>query len=76
MEMGACAVLLIASILGENLLPLLNVCTMMGVEALVEVHTKKELDYAISIGASLFLVNRWDRLTGKFYPDQVRYALK
>ena len=43
----------------------------MGVEALVEVHTPNELEFALSKGATIFLINMWDRATGILYPDQV-----
>ena len=43
----------------------------MGTEAIVEVHTPNELYFALSRGATIFLVNMWDRTTGRLYPDQV-----
>lgn len=43
----------------------------MGVEAIVEVHTPNELDYALGQGATIILVNMWDRMTGRHFPDQV-----
>jgi indole-3-glycerol phosphate synthase len=50
---------------------LLDACTIMGTEAVVEVHTPNELEFALSKGATIFLVNMWDRMTGKLFPDQV-----
>ncbi len=44
----------------------------MGTEALVEVHTPNELELALSLGATMFLVNMWDRAAGVLYPDQAR----
>ena len=44
----------------------------MGTEAIVEVHTPNELEFALSRGATIFLVNMWDRATGKFFPDQAK----
>lgn len=69
--------LLIAAVVGANLEELLDACTVMGTEALVEVHTPSELEYALGCCATTFLVNMWDRFTGKLYPNQVaiKYAL-
>lgn len=44
----------------------------MGTEAVVEVHTPNELEFALSRGATIFLVNMWDRSTGKLFPDQAK----
>jgi indole-3-glycerol phosphate synthase len=38
----------------------------------VEVHTPNELEFALSKGATIFLVNMWDRMTGKLFPDQAK----
>jgi indole-3-glycerol phosphate synthase len=43
----------------------------MGTEAIVEVHTPTELEYAIGVGATIFLINMWDRMTGKLHKKQV-----
>lgn len=72
LELGASGVLLMTSVVGGDLEVLLDACTVMGTEALVEVHTPNELDFALSRGATIFLVNMWDRITGKHYPDQVK----
>lgn len=71
MELGASGVLLNLGVVGGDLETLLDAATIMGAEAMVEIHSPNELDYALSKGATLFLVNMWDRLTGKLYPDQV-----
>ena len=60
------------AVVGGDLEVLLDSCTIMGTEAVVEVHTPNELEYALSRGATIFLVNMWDRMTGKLFPDQVR----
>lgn len=44
----------------------------MGVEAMVEVHTANELEYALERGATIFLVNMWDRMTGRYFKDQAK----
>jgi len=72
LEMGASGVLLIAAVVGADLEILLNAATIMGTECIVEVHTPNELDFALSKGATIFLINRWDRTTGEFFPDQAK----
>lgn len=72
LEEGASGVLLIAGVVGKDLEPLLDACTIMGTEAIVEVHTPQELEYALSVGATIFLVNMWDRLTGQLHKDQAK----
>ncbi len=63
--------LLIAAVVGADLGSLLDAATLMGAEALVEVHTPNELDFALNCGASLFLINARDRFSGVRYPNQV-----
>lgn len=58
-------------VVGGDLETLLDSCTLMGTEALVEVHTPNEVDFALSRGATNFLVNMWDRMTGKLFSQQV-----
>lgn len=70
-ELGASGVLLIAGVVGADLPSLLDSATLMGTEALVEVHTPNELEFALSCGASLFLINTRDRFSGVRYPNQV-----
>lgn len=64
-------VLLIVAVVGADLEILLDACTIMGTEAIVEVHTPNELDFALSKGATMFLVNGWDRTTGVLHKNQV-----
>jgi len=72
LEDGAQGVLLIAAVVGSDLETLLDSCTIMGTEAIVEVHTPNELEFALSKGATIFLVNMWDRMTNRLYPDQAK----
>jgi len=44
----------------------------MGTEAIVEVHSPEELEFALSKGATLFIVNMWDRTTGILHKDQAK----
>jgi indole-3-glycerol phosphate synthase len=70
-EWGCAGVVLMTCALGADLETLLDSCTIMGVEAIVEVHTPRELEFALGCGATTFFVNLWDRMSGKYYPDQV-----
>jgi indole-3-glycerol phosphate synthase len=63
-EAGATSVLLICSLVGPDLELFLNACTIMGVEALVEVNTSDEVLFAIESGATAIVVNRRSRATG------------
>jgi len=72
LEQGAAGVLLIAAVVGADLEILLDACTIMGTEAIVEVHTPNELEFALSKGATIFLVNMWDRMTGQLHIDQAK----
>jgi indole-3-glycerol phosphate synthase len=72
LQNGASGVLLITAVVGADLEPLLDACTLMGTEALVEVHTPNELEFALSKGATIFLVNQWDRMTGEYFPEQAK----
>ena len=62
---GARAVVLIAAACLPDLPQLLDTCTLLGVEALVEVHTPDEVTVAAECGASIILVNERDRATGE-----------
>jgi indole-3-glycerol phosphate synthase len=64
-EAGADALLLIAAALDDERLASLRHLTEdeLGLDALVEVHTKKELDQALAIGAKLIGVNNRDLRT-------------
>lgn len=73
LENGAAGVVLIAAVVGADLEVLLDACTIMGTEALVEVHTPNELEFALSRGATLFLVNMWDRMSGSLFTEQVMF---
>ncbi|KAL1511722.1 hypothetical protein AB1Y20_005010 [Prymnesium parvum] len=67
---GADAVLLVAAACLADLSALLDTCTLVGVEALVEVHTPEELCVATELGASLVLVTERDRATGQLVSGQ------
>ena len=67
---GAHAVLLIAAACLADLPALLDTCTLLGVEAIVEVHTPDEVRVASECAAPLLLVNERDRATGKLIVGQ------
>lgn len=60
---GADAVLLIVAVLEEKTQDLLYYAKSLGIDAIVEVHNKAELDYAIAIGAQIIGINNRDLTT-------------
>lgn len=62
---GAAAVLLIVRALDARLQPLLRYAAGLGLDALVEVHTARELDLALEAGGSIIGVNSRDLDTFK-----------
>ena len=69
-ERGADGVLLLANVVGQQLEELMNAATIMGTEAIVEVHTPNECKHALELGASIIMVNNWDRADGSWHPEQ------
>jgi len=68
---GADALLLIVSLLElGQLRALLLLTRSLGLEALVEVHTKEEMAVALSAGARLIGINSRDLHTFRMYPDR------
>tara|TARA_B110001452_G_scaffold130232_1_gene108207 strand:+ start:2076 stop:3074 length:999 start_codon:yes stop_codon:yes gene_type:complete len=66
-SLGADAVVLIAAAAADVLPELLDTCTLLGLEAIVEVHTRDEIDLAVQEHAPILLVNERDRATGELY---------
>ncbi|CBZ54880.1 putative indole-3-glycerol phosphate synthase domain containing protein [Neospora caninum Liverpool] len=54
---------------GKDLEDLLFACSTMGTQALVEVHSEAEAQQAEDAGATLLVVNQWDRYTGRLIPE-------
>merc|ERR1712087_647236 len=50
-EAGADGILLISAILGPALENFLNLCSIVGIEAIVECHTKNEVEAALNVMA-------------------------
>ena len=57
---NADAVLLIVRVLGERTKEFVSLCDEHGIDALVEVHDKKELEIAVSAGAKIIGINNRD----------------
>jgi indole-3-glycerol phosphate synthase len=62
-SLGADAVLLIASLLGDRLREFVDRASALGVEPLVEVHAGEEVEAALGTGATLIAVNNRDLRT-------------
>lgn len=62
---GADAILLIVAVLGRKTKNFLDVAKEMNIEALVEIHTKTELEIAIDSGAEIIGINNRDLNTFK-----------
>lgn len=62
-SLGADAVLLIAAVLGPDLASFVDGARELGLEPLVEVHTREEADLAVDAGADLIGINNRDLRT-------------
>jgi indole-3-glycerol phosphate synthase len=69
-EAGADGIVLMSSVLGPALENFLNLATTIGLETIVECHTKNEVEYALQILAPNILVNNYDRIRQELHPDQ------
>jgi len=67
---GARAVVLIAAAVLPDLPALLDTCTLLGLEAIVEVHTADEIAVAAGCNAGILLVNERDRASGELIVGQ------
>jgi indole-3-glycerol phosphate synthase len=73
---GADAVLLMVSVLGDKTKELLDYCKTMNIDALVEIHTQKELDLAITIGSEIIGVNNRNLSTFEVDTNQAFNLIK
>ena len=69
-EAGADGIVLMSSVLGPALENFLNLATIIGLETIVECHTKAEVEEAIAILAPTILVNNFDRVRQELHPQQ------
>ena len=74
--LGASAVLLIVSILGDKLNEFYQLSKELGLAALVEVHNKEELDLALDIDAEIIGINNRDLKTFKVDLNTTKELLK
>lgn len=74
---GADAILLIAAALAPNLLKgFMELANILGLDALVEVHTKEELKVAVDAGATLIGINNRDLTTFETTLDVTRHLIE
>mmetsp|Transcript_2257 Transcript_2257/g.3535 ORF Transcript_2257/g.3535 Transcript_2257/m.3535 type:complete len:171 (+) Transcript_2257:448-960(+) len=59
-----------AAVLGPSLDHLLTLATIIGLEIIVECHTKNEVERAIELVAQNIMVTNYDRVSGQYFPDQ------
>ena len=69
-EAGADGIVLMSSVLGPALETFLNLATTIGLETIVECHTKAEVEHALQILAPTILVNNYDRVREELHPEQ------
>ena len=71
-DAGADGIILMASVLGPALDTFLDLATTIGLETIVECHTKAEVERALEIMAPAILVNNYDRVTQTYYENQAQ----
>ncbi|CAJ1964817.1 unnamed protein product [Cylindrotheca closterium] len=69
-DAGADGILLIASVLGPALDNFLDLATTIGLETIVECHTRNEVQRAIDALAPNIMVSNYDRVSQRYYDDQ------
>lgn len=69
-EAGADGILLIASVLGAALDNFLDLATTIGLETIVECHTRNEVGRALDALATNILVSNYDRVSQTYHPQQ------
>jgi indole-3-glycerol phosphate synthase len=69
-DAGADGILLIASVLGPALDNFLDLATTIGLETIVECHTRNEVQRALDAMATNILVSNYDRVGQEYHPDQ------
>jgi len=69
-EAGADGVVLMACVLGPALDNFLDLATSIGLETVVECHTKNEVQRALDLLATNIVVNNYDRIRQEYHPEQ------
>ena len=69
-EAGCDGILLIASVLGPALDNFLDLATTIGLETIVECHTRNEVQRALEAMATNILVSNYDRVSQQMFPEQ------
>ena len=69
-EAGVDGIVLQACVLGAALDNFLDLATIIGLETIVECHTKNEVERALELMAPNILVNNYDRIQQQLYPQQ------
>jgi indole-3-glycerol phosphate synthase len=69
-EAGCDGILLIASVLGPALDNFLDLATTIGLETIVECHTRNEVQRALDAMATNILVSNYDRISQEYHPEQ------
>lgn len=69
-EAGASGVVIIAAAALNDLMELLNSATAMGIEAIVECHTKIEVEFAVEFGATILLLSNRNRAEDRIVPGR------
>eukprot|EP00565_Helicotheca_tamesis_P009574 CAMPEP_0185726794 /NCGR_PEP_ID=MMETSP1171-20130828/2663_1 /TAXON_ID=374046 /ORGANISM="Helicotheca tamensis, Strain CCMP826" /LENGTH=438 /DNA_ID=CAMNT_0028395215 /DNA_START=111 /DNA_END=1427 /DNA_ORIENTATION=- len=69
-DAGADGVVLIASVLGPALENFLNLATVIGLETIVECHTRNEVTAALDALAQNIMVSNYDRIAQRYHPEQ------
>lgn len=69
-DAGVDGILLIASVLGPALGNFLDLATSIGLETIVECHTRNEVQAALDALAQNILVSNYDRVQQRYFPDQ------
>ena len=69
-EAGADGIVLIASVLGPALNNFMDLATTIGLETIVECHTRNEVQRALDALACTIMVSNYDRVSQTYYPKQ------
>lgn len=69
-EAGVDGVVLMASVLGPSLESFLDLATTIGLEVIVECHTRNEVERSLELMAQNIMINNYDRVSQQLFPEQ------